>query len=175
MATSYDVMNYIKTQFNLTGEVQLQKLLYYAQAWHLVWEGKPLFSEPIEAWRMGPVVKSLRYCLSFPPGTYTLTSSERASIDAVIEHYGRHYGWVLSGMTHQELPWVITRGNLPANADSNQPIDPNVMRSYYTEQSMKGEGPRRVAATTEASDDEVLAVARRNRERWQGTLEILAQ
>lgn len=28
---------------------KLQKLVYYAQAWHLVWDNEPLFEEPIEA------------------------------------------------------------------------------------------------------------------------------
>ncbi|MGH2922383.1 MAG: Panacea domain-containing protein, partial [Gaiellaceae bacterium] len=38
---------------------KLQKLLYYCQVWHLVWEGKPLFSERIEAWSNGPVVRDI--------------------------------------------------------------------------------------------------------------------
>jgi uncharacterized phage-associated protein len=30
--------------------LKLQKLLYYSQAWHLVWEDTPLFTARIEAW-----------------------------------------------------------------------------------------------------------------------------
>lgn len=37
----------------------LQKLVYYSQAWHLVWEERRLFEEPIEAWVNGPVVREL--------------------------------------------------------------------------------------------------------------------
>ncbi|HUZ03805.1 MAG TPA: type II toxin-antitoxin system antitoxin SocA domain-containing protein, partial [Acidobacteriaceae bacterium] len=36
--------------------LKLQKLLYYAQAWHLALYGSPLFSDSIEAWVHGPVV-----------------------------------------------------------------------------------------------------------------------
>ncbi len=39
--------------------VKLQKLVYYSQAWHLVWEDRPLFPERIEAWANGPVVPDL--------------------------------------------------------------------------------------------------------------------
>ena len=39
MATAIDVMKYIKSQKSITGEVQLQKLVYYSQAWSLAWDG----------------------------------------------------------------------------------------------------------------------------------------
>ena len=41
------------------GDVKVHKLLYYAQAWHAVWTGEPLFDEEIQAWKMGPVVADL--------------------------------------------------------------------------------------------------------------------
>ena len=39
--------------------LKLQKLVYYAQAWSLVWDEEPLFPDPIEAWANGPVVYEL--------------------------------------------------------------------------------------------------------------------
>jgi len=39
--------------------LKLQKLVYYAQAWHLAITGEPLFTDRIEAWVHGPVVPSL--------------------------------------------------------------------------------------------------------------------
>lgn len=39
--------------------LKLQKLVYYAQAWHLAITGEPLFADCIEAWAHGPVVPSL--------------------------------------------------------------------------------------------------------------------
>ncbi len=38
---------------------KLQKLVYYCQAWSLVWDEQPLFKEKIVAWANGPVVKEL--------------------------------------------------------------------------------------------------------------------
>lgn len=39
--------------------LKLQKLVYYAQAWHLAITGQPLFADRIEAWVHGPVVPGL--------------------------------------------------------------------------------------------------------------------
>ena len=39
--------------------MKLQKLIYYAHAWHLAIEDKPLIEENIEAWSWGPVVRSI--------------------------------------------------------------------------------------------------------------------
>jgi uncharacterized phage-associated protein len=39
--------------------LKLQKLIYFAQAWHLANTGEPLFSEEMQAWTHGPVVPSV--------------------------------------------------------------------------------------------------------------------
>ena len=39
--------------------LKLQKLLYYAHAWFLAANNKPLFEEDIEAWPWGPVVRNI--------------------------------------------------------------------------------------------------------------------
>ena len=41
--------------------MKLQKLVYYCQAWSLVWDDMPLFESRIEAWANGPVVLDLYY------------------------------------------------------------------------------------------------------------------
>ncbi len=54
-----DVADYILLQHGAMSAMKLQKLIYYSQAWHLVWEDKALFDEEIEAWANGPVVPIL--------------------------------------------------------------------------------------------------------------------
>lgn len=178
MATPQDVKNFIKTKLHLMGEVQLHKLVYYSQAWNMVWNGPALFDEEIEAWKWGPVVPSLRYTsIATPAGAFDLDKSQQAAVAAVVEHYGIHYGWALSEQTHQELPWIITRGELTPGSASDRPIPRSLMRTYYTEQSMRGEGPRKPTslAVSTASDDVVLAIARRNQRRWAGARALLAE
>ncbi|MGA7027993.1 MAG: type II toxin-antitoxin system antitoxin SocA domain-containing protein, partial [Candidatus Acidiferrales bacterium] len=43
--------------------LKLQKLVYYAQGFHLALYGEPLFPEVIRAWRHGPVVPELYHAL----------------------------------------------------------------------------------------------------------------
>ena len=59
MADVQDVAAYIVARFGRIDTFKLQKLLYYSQAWHLVWDGEPLFEDEIEAWAAGPVVRSV--------------------------------------------------------------------------------------------------------------------
>ncbi|XSG83518.1 MAG: Panacea domain-containing protein [Methyloligella sp. ZOD6] len=39
--------------------LKLQKLLFYANAWYLAYNGVPLFDEDFEAWPWGPVVRDI--------------------------------------------------------------------------------------------------------------------
>lgn len=51
-----NVARYIlERQEGRVSTMKLQKLVYYAQAWNLVWDEKPLFNSRIEAWANGPI------------------------------------------------------------------------------------------------------------------------
>ena len=39
--------------------LKIQKLVYFANGWHLAIKGVPLINEQVEAWRFGPVIPSL--------------------------------------------------------------------------------------------------------------------
>ncbi len=58
MASAHDVGKYVLEKRGSMTTWKLQKLVYYSKAWHLVWEGEPLFPEHIEAWANGPVVRT---------------------------------------------------------------------------------------------------------------------
>ena len=59
MVSVYDVAQYILGKIGPLTTMKLQKLLYYSQAWSLVWDDKPLFAEEFEAWANGPVCREL--------------------------------------------------------------------------------------------------------------------
>jgi len=59
MANVRDVAQYILGKVGQTSTWKLQKLVYYSQAWHSVWEDEPLFDAGIEAWANGPVCPEL--------------------------------------------------------------------------------------------------------------------
>jgi uncharacterized phage-associated protein len=95
--------------------LKLQKLLYYAQGFHLALHGKPIFSDRIEAWRHGPVVRSVygEYANyrdgSIPPpenfDPKTIDEESRELLDEVYRIYGQYSAWRLRDMTHDEPPW----------------------------------------------------------------------
>jgi len=58
-ARARDVAEYILAKQGPMAAMKLQKLVYYSQAWGLVWDSKPLFSDAIEAWANGPVCPDL--------------------------------------------------------------------------------------------------------------------
>lgn len=100
---------------------KLHKLLYHAQGHHLAWFGVPLFTEVIEAWRMGPVVADLWKDEKYdrPPEQFDdLDEAELNTVGYVCAHYGNNSGAELEHITHNEGPWrqVYRRRLLPGGA-----------------------------------------------------------
>ncbi len=108
------VVNYVNNEGKPITHLQIQKILYYIQAQFLVEKSKPLFLEPIEAWRHGPVVSSVysyyrRYTnmaiFSKEQPSVTFTTNEQKIMNKVIDKYKEVNGWDLVNKTHQESPW----------------------------------------------------------------------
>jgi uncharacterized phage-associated protein len=140
MASASDVAAYILRSYTRgISTWQLQKLVYYSQAWHSVWRDEPLFEEPIEAWANGPVVRSLyaqhrgKFTVTgLPTGDAdALTPGQRKSIERVLDAYGALNGRQLSVLTHSEKPWREARGDLPSTALSDAEITLSSMQSFY--------------------------------------------
>lgn len=139
MANAHDVAHYILEQAGEMTAMKLQKLVYYSQAWSLVWDDQPLFPEQIEAWANGPVVpvlyqehRGLFKVKNWPDGdAANLTLSERETVDAVLEHYEQKSSQWLSELTHQEQPWVEARGDLAPGERGSSVITHAAMAEYY--------------------------------------------
>ncbi len=127
--------------------MKLGKRVYYCQCWHLADHESPLFDEPIEAWREGPVVPALykRHRGDYGVRTWplgrscNLNAEERSSVEWVVANYGGFSAVQLSRMTHNELPWKVARGALPESARSNEPVSLEVIRDYYSRQRADAE------------------------------------
>lgn len=140
MATVFDVADYVlKKQGSMTA-TKLQKLCYYSQAWHLVWEETALFQERIEAWANGPVVRSLyrqhrlQYLVDNMDGVgdgSRLTPPEKETVDVVLGFYGSMSGAELSELTHREDPWRRARAETPPGERSDAEIPLAFMAEYY--------------------------------------------
>lgn len=116
----YDVAKYFLSltddeSGDTISNLKLQKLLYYAQGFHLVMFGQPLFENSIEAWRHGPVVKGVyrdyaqHGSNSIPRPTdfniETIDEETRDFLDEVYKIYGQYSAWRLRQMIHDEPPW----------------------------------------------------------------------
>ncbi len=140
MASVHDVAAYILQKQGPMSTWKLQKLVYYSQAWHLVWDDEALFDEPIKAWANGPVVPELyrayrgRFKVdAAAKGDATkLTESEAETIDSVLDFYGAKTGHWLSELTHQERPWQAARAGLSPGERGNREITADSMAEYYS-------------------------------------------
>jgi uncharacterized phage-associated protein len=139
MVSVHDVAAYILKKLGPVTTWKLQKLVYYSQAWSLVWDEKPLFSARIEAWANGPVVPQL-YRLhrgkfkisSWPDGNAKrLGEPERETVNAVLKFYGDKGSQWLSDLTHREEPWLKARRGLGPDEQGHTEISLGDMADYY--------------------------------------------
>ena len=137
-----DIANYfISKSDDEAGEfisnLKLQKLLYYAQGFHLAVYNKPLFEESIQAWQHGPVVSEVYQKFknygsnAIPlPGIINLEldAKTREFLDEIYGTFGQFSAWKLRDMTHEEPPWR----DVPKSSFSE--IDHSALKSYFKTQ-----------------------------------------
>ncbi len=122
---------------------KLQKLLYYVQAWHLVFYNTPLFTEPIEAWVHGPAVRGLyghykRF--GFDPIEEEVSKADlvrpdaedRELLDETWALYGGYDAEYLERLAHHEDPWRQARNGLDLSDISDNVISHESMKTYYS-------------------------------------------
>lgn len=144
-ASVFDVAAYILEVRGPMSMGKLQKLIYYCQAGSLVWDGRPMFDEPIEAWESGPVVRSL---YEAHRGVFQVTSEmvggdssrldqdAKSTIDAVVSLYGdKNVQW-LNDLIRLEEPYKEARresvGYVGETFRWGKPISTRAMKDYYS-------------------------------------------
>jgi uncharacterized phage-associated protein len=140
MATVHDVAAFIVKKCGRLSAMKLQKLVYYAQAWSLVWDDMPAFNERIEAWVSGPVVPDLYelhkgkfYVENWQEGdAEALAEDTKETIGIVCDYYGKFNAQQLSDLTHSEDPWRIARRGLHPLDRGNRVISLESMSEYYS-------------------------------------------
>lgn len=144
MISCFDVARYFLAQVEEDAgdsitNLKLQKLVYYAQGFHLALYDEQLFPERIEAWKHGPVVPDLYHALKqfgadpvrldgeFNPDNYT--PKVRELLDEIYSVYGQYSALRLRSITHQEPPWRQT--------PDGETISLELMRDYFKTQITK--------------------------------------
>lgn len=141
MLKAADVADYILEKCGAMSSVKLQKLVYYAQAWYLVWNDEPLFEEEIQAWVGGPVVVTLYNqhrgifklnAVHFQGDTSQIDKETREDIDKVLEFYAHRDAQWLSDLTHMEAPWKEARKGLSDGERGKSVISHASISEYYS-------------------------------------------
>ena len=139
MTTVFDVAEWFLHRKSFTHK-QLQKLCYYAQAWHCALLKEKLFGEEIQAWIHGPVCpklyayyasygwKSIEKMSGKPP---EFSDNTLRVLRAVYNTYSKFTGEKLEVLTHSETPWQEARGDLKPYEPCVNEISFESMRSYY--------------------------------------------
>lgn len=140
MANCHEVANYFLTLVDEElgdgiSNLKMQKLVYFAQGFHLAIYNEPLFSEPIEAWQHGPVVPQLYHAFKehgaqpiaqpqgFVPDMFS--APQRELLDEVFTVFGQFSAWKLRDITHTEAPWR------DADARGERLISHESMKEYF--------------------------------------------
>ena len=134
--TVFDVAKYILYKIGESITWRLHKLCFYAQAWHLVWEDKPLFYEYFEAWGSGPVCVPLYRAQpkdalvlsekNISGDINNLSTEQKECIDIVLRDYGHMEPYELWAEACLEEPWI------DAHENDKIIITRESMKKYYS-------------------------------------------
>lgn len=138
--------------------LKLQKLLYYAQAWFMVFYGREntLFPDIPQAWVNGPVYpviyhaykgKAANMCdhldssafydgdaldgMQKISGKLNLDAGQQELLESVVMMYGKQSQNQLIWLTHSERPWADARNGLAPYERSEREISLDTMHDYY--------------------------------------------
>lgn len=122
--------------------LKLNKLMYFADAWSLILFDRPLFNEPILAWKYGPVVPSIYHkykSMGKKPIMHVdndfnlslLSDDELQLISSVMAQYGKFSAEGLVDLTHAPgAPWEkIYYSDAQAKVIGNE-----LIKTYFSRQ-----------------------------------------
>jgi uncharacterized phage-associated protein len=128
--------------------MRVQKLLYYAQGWHLGLFGRPLFAEPLQAWKNGPVVpavyEEVKPIVGSEParplkpadlGPADLSGRDKVFLEALWQKYLAYSASGLKELSHAESPWIEARGAKAEGESSDAEITLESLRRYFGAQA----------------------------------------
>lgn len=148
------ITSYINSKGDTLTHKKLQKLLYYVDAWHMVYFEHPIIDEDFQAWVHGPVVPSV-YNQYKEHGfrEIELLNDEDTDVEAllneafenngidpdqqelvykVLDQYGPLSAMELELLSHSEPPWKQTRNGLSPSTASTKAIDKDIVLEYFS-------------------------------------------
>jgi uncharacterized phage-associated protein len=130
----------------------LLKVLYFAHAWHLAKEDKPLIAQPFEAWNYGPVnrvvydqfkifgnrpidARALSFdakCGEFRPARYLFDAETEKFLNDIFDYYSQFHAYTLSDLTHEKGgPWDVIWSAAATRAVPGMFIPDHLIASWF--------------------------------------------
>jgi len=138
MSSAHDLAAYILQKQGPLTAMKLQKLCFFSQAFSLGLFNEPLFSEEIEAWVDGPIVRALwnrhaggHTIKQWNGNPVAIPEDKQPFIDTVLYFYGEMPAQELSNLTHEGQPWLDARKGLRPNEPGSRVISHDAMRHFY--------------------------------------------
>ncbi len=152
MIKAIDLANAFVNQYakdDYLTNMKLNKLVYFAYARYLK-EGEVLFSEPIQAWKFGPVIPDVYYTYNkygrnqiTQPASRNISEKSYEVAEKTWQDFGKLTAWDLMELSHQEnSAWSKTY-----QEESNALTDDDVILS-----SKDGEKPSLTGTFAEAGE-----------------------
>jgi uncharacterized phage-associated protein len=147
VALSKYVVNYVHDLGDKISHLKLQKLLYYCDAWHMVYfDGRQLINEEFEAWMHGPVVRSVWDYYKDESVLYgdiqpaplmfnisdILNEEQFEVVNDVLDEYGKRTAYHLECLTHNERPWKEARRGYASCDRCEEIISKVTTRDFYS-------------------------------------------
>lgn len=135
--------DYLLSETRERGEVitplKLQKLMFYADAWHLALYDIDITGEKFKAWVHGPVLISQYHRFKefrWMPITKEIQRPETdeklaAHLNEIVEIFGSESAVALERMTHLETPWLEARGDIPPDEVCENYISKETTTKFY--------------------------------------------
>lgn len=127
--------------------IQVLKLTYYCQGWSLARLDEGLVSQPIEAWKYGPVIRDVYFALNHyvdqpidkPIRGHKpkFSKEEKELMDKVYRLYGEMNPYELIGLTHLPMsPWSKV-WNEHGGTIRNAKIPKNMIKEFFIKKDQK--------------------------------------
>lgn len=125
-------------------EMKMHKMMYFSQRESLMITDNPLFGDLFEAWKFGPVLRSVRNEYKrdqmFESVSETLTAREQELVSSVFERYDSFDAWDLSSLSHEEFSWKQAREGLAPNENGSKKLSLQAMRVDAKREMLRRKG-----------------------------------
>lgn len=136
--TIYNIADFFLSKESMTNK-KLQKLCYYAQAWHLALLNKKLFEENFLADVYGPLNVNLNKKYKnynwkkIPKRKIKNIFSEETLnlLESIVKTYIKYNASELEYLTMNEIPWIEARKGIGEWEKTENIINEETMKKYY--------------------------------------------